>query len=35
MSLENVSAAESVNHDASQLTTIIQQLNQGIGFFKV
>jgi methyl-accepting chemotaxis protein len=35
MSLENVSAAENVNHDASQLTTIIQQLNQGIGFFKV
>ncbi|MEN9532127.1 MAG: hypothetical protein RIQ83_1351 [Pseudomonadota bacterium] len=35
MSLENVSAAESVNHDASQLTDIIHQLNKGIGFFKV
>ncbi|MGG5826191.1 methyl-accepting chemotaxis protein [Aeromonas salmonicida] len=35
MSLENVSAAESVNHDASQLTDIIHQLNQGIHFFKV
>jgi methyl-accepting chemotaxis protein len=35
MSVENVAAAESVNHDASQLTDIIQQLDQGIRFFKV
>lgn len=35
MSVENVAAAESVNHDASQLTEIIQQLDQGIRFFKV
>ena len=35
MSLENVSAAESVNHDASQLTDIIKQLDEGIRFFKV
>jgi len=35
MSLENVSAAESVNHDASHLTDIIKQLDEGIRFFKV